>query len=64
MQVNGKLFTNSTFQTKQGNLECNQCVPTHNLIQAQDPGSYAQLIQLQISLASKPPVPGKRGTFV
>ena len=35
---------------------------THNLTQAQDPGSYTQLIQSQISLASKPHTPGKRGT--
>ena len=36
----------------------------HDLTQAQDPGSYAQLIQLRISLASKPRAPGKRDTFI
>ena len=33
---------------------------THNLTQAQDLGSYAQLIECRISLVSKPHAPGKR----
>ena len=36
---------------------------THNLKQAQDPGSYVRLILSRISLASKPRTPGKRGTL-
>ena len=37
---------------------------TQNLTQSQDSGSYARSIQLRISLASKPHMPGKHGILV